>query len=91
MSSYHNIVGAQTVTVSDRSGWLKQLCINTAASGGTVTMYDNTAASGTKIGTITFPVSLTETTLCLVYQCKLDRGLTIVTTGADIDVTAIYS
>jgi hypothetical protein len=51
--AYANITTDATTTLKSVPGYLHTVCINTPAATGTITIYDNTAASGTKIGTIT--------------------------------------
>jgi hypothetical protein len=72
---YAHISGAATTVVKASPGLLQSLVINSAASR-TVTLYDNTAASGSEIAVLTLPAITTT-------------GLTIVTAAA-IDMTVIY-
>jgi len=51
--AYQNITTNTTTTVKSGPGFLHTICLNTAAANGTVTVYDNSAGSGTKIATIT--------------------------------------
>ena len=55
-----------------------------------VTIYDNTAGSGTIISTITFPAVLLSDVNYYDFECSFATGLTIVTSGATQDITAIY-
>lgn len=57
------------------------------AATETITIYDNTAASGTKIGTITVFAS---TNPCLTYDVNFTTGLTLVTATASSDLTVSY-
>lgn len=83
-----NIAGAATTTVVTGAGSLHSLIINTPVANGTITIYDNTAGSGTKIGTITFPATLLSSgPVSVIYDCKFAVGLTLVTVGASLDVT----
>ena len=61
--------------------------MNTPAATGTITIYDNTAASGTKIGTITSYASLPQ---CFTYDVAFWIGLTIVTATAAPDITVSF-
>lgn len=79
-----NITTATTTVLASRPGVLKQITINTTAAG-TITIYDNTAASGTKIGTI--KASAAEGTY--QYHGRFLTGLTIVT-GAASDITVSW-
>ena len=84
---YLNITGQATTTVKSGSGILHTICVNTPAATETITIYDNTAASGTKIGTITVFAS---TNPCLTYDGNFTVGLTLVTATASSDLTVSY-
>ena len=83
-SKYQNITGAATTTVRSGAGILRKIVVNTTAAG-TITIYDNTAGSGTKIGTM--KASIVEGTY--IYDCRFQTGLTIVT-GAASDITVCF-
>jgi hypothetical protein len=86
-TSYLNITGQATTVVKAAPGILTILCLNTPVATETIQMYDNTAASGTKIGLIT----VTSTTpTCLPYSVNFQIGLTIVTATASSDITVGY-
>lgn len=90
-SSYKNISTGTTTLVKGSPGTLQRIIMNKPLIGGVITIYDNTAGSGTKIGTITLPVlTLTEDVWCIDYGCAFTTGLTIVT-GNAMDVTVIYN
>lgn len=86
--SYASITSNATTTVKSGAGFLHRIVINTkGASSNTATIYDNTAGSGTKIGTL----DTTGGTASLTYNCAFSTGLTIVTsTGTSADLTVIY-
>ena len=84
---YTNITGQATTTVKSGGGILHTICVNTPAATETITIYDNTAASGTKIGTITVYAS---TNPCLTYDVNFTTGLTLVTATASSDLTVSY-
>ena len=84
---YLNITGQATTTVKSGGGILHIICVNTPAATETITIYDNTAASGTKIGTITVFAS---TNPCLTYDVNFTTGLTLVTATASSDLTVSY-
>ena len=84
---YTNITGQATTTIKSGSGVLHTICVNTAAATETITIYDNTAGSGTKIGTATVYAS---TNPCLTYDIYFATGLTIVTDTASSDLTISY-
>lgn len=83
-SNSTNISTNTTTTCKTGSGILRRITINTTAAGA-VTVYDNTAGSGTKIAT--FPSSAVVGTY--EYGCRFTTGLTIVTAAAS-DITVIW-
>lgn len=88
--TYLNITTATTTTVKSGSGLFNSLTINKQVATGVITIYDNTAASGTKIGTITAGAALlTDPPLQTIYNVKFSTGLTIVTSQA-ADLTISY-
>jgi hypothetical protein len=82
-----NIAGAATTTVKSGGGTLWRITFNKPVAASTVTIYDNTAGSGTKIGTITNTVDVKP--YFLKYGGRFETGLTIVTSGAD-DITVTF-
>ncbi len=86
--SFANITTATTTTVKSGAGVLHGVTVNTKGTiASTITIYDNTAGSGTKIGTID--------SLNLAGQFLFDvafaTGLTLVTTGTVApDITVSY-
>lgn len=86
-----NIAGAATYVVNAVAGRLWGLVVNKAVANGVITIYDNTAASGKKIATITHPATLLNSQISLDFQgAQFGIGLTVVTSAAD-DITVIYS
>jgi hypothetical protein len=84
---YKNITTDTTTTLKTGPGYLHTICINTPAATGTVTIFDNTTNSGTKIGTIT---SFASTVGCLTYDVAFWTGLTVVTATAAPDLTVTF-
>ena len=83
-----NMIGAATTTHITGSGTLGQITINQPIANGTITIYDNTAASGTVIGKITLPAVLLEQgPHTATYDAEFSLGLTVVTVGAAMDIT----
>lgn len=86
-----NIAGAATTVVKSGAGILGSITINKAVASATITIYDNTAASGLALATIT--LSSGGVTDVTPYGRDLDwmfgTGLTIVTSGAT-DITIGY-
>lgn len=81
---YTNITTDATTTIKSGGGILHTICINNPTATETITLYDNTVASGTKIGTITLAAT---TQGCFVYDINFATGLTIVTAVAASDIT----
>lgn len=99
INQYHNITGNATTTVKASAGLLRGICLNNNTTGGVVTVYDNTAASGTKIMTLQLgtpsggllsssgspgPVNLP------VLDVRFNTGLTIVTSGSTSNNITVY-
>lgn len=81
---------APTATiVATGNGVLHTITFNKPTATTVATIYNNTAASGTKIGTITIPASPIPVTL--TYDCAFGTGLTINTATAASDITVTYS
>lgn len=88
--NYANIASATTTTAKSGIGRFYQLVINKPVANGVITIYDNTAASGTKIATITLPATLLQDCVSLNFGgAVFGTGLTIVTSAAT-DITAIF-
>lgn len=68
---------ATTTTVKSGRGNLRMILI-TETAAGTITIYDNTTATGTVIGV--FKASVVENGY--EFNCRFLTGLTIVTAGA---------
>jgi len=83
--NFTNIATATTTVVKSGSGHLHSIVLGTTAAGA-ITVYDNTAGSGTKIGIL--KASIVEGTY--IYDCQFSTGLTIVTAGAS-DITVNYA
>lgn len=76
---YTNITTNTTTTVKTGPGMIHTLVVNTTPTGAnSVTIFDSTTGSGTKIGT--FAVTATDT--FMLYDVGFANGLTIVTTAA---------
>ncbi len=84
---YATSTTATTTTVKSGHGTLWRIIFNKPAALSTVTIYDNTAGSGTKIATITNTTDVKP--YFLKYGLYFETGLTIVTSGAD-DITVVY-
>ena len=87
-NDFANINTNTTTTVKSGAGVLKRIVVNKiGTSSNTCTIYDNTTATGTIIGTID-PV---HTQMVFEYDLVFSTGLTIVTAnGTAADITVIY-
>lgn len=84
MAAFTFITTAATTTVKSSAGKLVAIVVGTTAAGS-ITIYDNTAASGTKIGVL--KSSIAEGTY--LFNADFKTGLTIVTAAAS-DITVIW-
>lgn len=92
--NYTNITAAAptTTVIATGNGVLHTLTINTPTAAGVITIYDNTAASGTKIATITQPGTLlSDGQRTVTYDVYFSKGLTIVTATAAQDITVSWA
>lgn len=88
--SYNNITSQTTTTVKSGAGFLHAINFNKPLASGSVVIYDNTAGSGTTIGSILFPAVLLTDVSTYAYNVLFGTGLTIVTSGATQDITVSY-
>lgn len=86
---YSNILTATTTVCKTGFGKLSKIIINRSIASAVVTIYDNTAGSGTKIATITMPATLLQTHVTLDYNCNFGTGLTVVTSST-ADITVVF-
>ena len=85
-NSFTNIPTATTTTVKSGAGIVDRIIVNSGGASSTLVLYDNTAGSGTKIGTFT-----TAAQASLTLNCAFATGLTAVTAnGTAADITVIY-
>lgn len=89
--SFLNVTG--DTLVKSGSGFLHTVTImptDAAATAGTIVLYDNTAESGTIIGTIAI-VAAYLVPVTLTFDCSFSTGLYVgFTTTADVNVTVSY-
>lgn len=86
--SYSNITTNATTTVKSGAGTLHSIVVNTSGATDTITVYDSTTGSGTKIGTINSAATPGAT---LIYDVAFATGLTLVTAGTTPpDITVTY-
>lgn len=86
---FRNISAAATTVVKSGAGTLFGLVFNKLVALSVITIYDNTAASGTKIATITNPAGLLASQVHIPLWCEFGTGLTIVSSSTD-DFTVLY-
>ena len=85
-----NIAGAATTVVKASPGVLVAINVNKAVASGVITVYDNaSAASGTKVATITNPGTLLHSQIVFPLGCRMSNGIVVVTSQAD-DLTVVY-
>ncbi len=89
MSKYRNITSATTTVVSSKKCKLHRIKVNRAVANGVITIYDNTSATGTLIGTITSPATLLANHFTHEFGISTNVGLTIVTSAAE-DITVVF-
>lgn len=88
---YVNITAAAPTTTAVKAGpgVLHTITFNKPTATAVITLYDNTAASGSAlVGTITIPASPQPITLH--YDAAFNTGLTITTATAASDITVTY-
>ncbi len=85
---FNNITTATTTVVKSGAGVLHGVTVNTKGTvASTVTIYDNTAGSGSKIGIID-TLNLSGS---FFFDAAFATGLTVVTTGTVApDITVMY-
>jgi hypothetical protein len=86
---YYNLANVnETRTLKGGPGSLHRIVVNDANASGTLTLYDNTSASGTKIATI----AATDLTAgnSLDYGLDFFNGLTYVSDSSPGDFTFVY-
>lgn len=87
--NFLNITGQATTVVKAASGMLHTITFNKPVATATIVIYDNaSAASGTKLASITVPASPQPVTL--TYDAFFANGITVVTGVADEDITITY-
>ena len=87
VSLHTRISGATTVTVKSGAGFLRRITIN-RPTNGSATVYDSTTGTGTILAVINYTNGTSPSTL--EYGFNFTTGLTIVTTGANTDISVLY-
>jgi len=89
-----NITTQTTTVLKASAGQCGGISINTPVANAVITIYDNTSAAGTKIATITLPATLLSSGPIFWspgVAGKFATGLTVVTSGATMDITAYWN
>lgn len=98
-NKFRNMTGNSTVTVKSGGGVIRGIGINNNNTGGEITIYDNTAASGTKIATIQIGTPSggllssngQQSPNYVTMIAEFTTGLTVVTTSSsNNDITVYY-
>jgi hypothetical protein len=90
--TYAHINTAATTVVKSAPGMLQSINVNgTPGANETVTIFDNTAGSGTEVAVISLATTTVAPTSILFGAAgvMLKNGLTVVTTGTT-DLTVVY-
>lgn len=100
VNNYLRITGNATTVVSSGPGALAAILIGNNTTGGTITVYDNTAASGTVImqlniatpsGGLLSTSGQPSPVLIGPFGIEFLTGLTVVTSGSsNNDITILY-
>ena len=87
---YVHLTGNGTTVAKYGAGILHRVIINTLPNSGssTLTIYDNTAGSGTTLAVVTG--GSTGGPISLEYQASFNTGLTLVSAGTAWDLTIVY-
>lgn len=76
--TYYASFGTSPGTVKSSSGYLKRITILNPmmfGAAGTISVWDNTAASGTPMGTITIPAGTTAVPFSIPFEESFANGL----------------
>lgn len=85
---YAHMAAAATLVVKSGPGVLHTLTLNTPTEATVITVYDNTAGSGTVIAVVTVAAGMSPGTLFL--DAAFTIGCTVVMASANSDITLTY-
>jgi hypothetical protein len=89
---YTNIKTQTTTNIFEGRGVLRRIIINTPLANGVIKIYNNIVGSGAEVGIITQPATLlSDIPPTLPYNSVLGIGCTIVTSGANQNITVVWS
>lgn len=83
---FKNLSGAATTILKVGPGHLSRIIVGDGSGANTATLYDNTAGSGLVIATL----NVNKLQGTLDFGTDFSNGLTIVTTGADTNLTVVF-
>lgn len=98
-NKYRNITGNATTVVKSGNGVIRGISINNNNTGGTIIVYDNTSATGTKIATLYIGTPAggilssdgENPPNYVTMAAEFVTGLTVVTSGSSSnDITVYY-
>lgn len=85
-SSYYHVAGVTAGHLCKTGlGSFRRLCVNGAASGTVVTVYDGTSTGGAVMAVVT-----TSLPLHMEYFAQFNAGLFVVVAGASSDITITW-
>jgi hypothetical protein len=87
---FAHISGAATTVVKASPGLLSRIVVNSAAIGATITVFDNTAGSGSAVVVVPALAAAVGTPVSAEYDLRTTTGITVVTTGT-IDLTVVFN
>ena len=86
-----NITTQTTTVVKTGDAILEKIVVNKALANGTIAIYDDVAAvSGSLLATVTIPAAVLLNQFTLPYGMRMSKGITIVTGGANSDITVVF-
>ncbi|SRR6266481_7082780 len=88
IGTYVNITGTGNTVIKTLPGFLYSITFNTVVATGVITIFDNTTATGTKIGTITIPANPQPSTI--FFNLSFLVGCSISVATATQDLTVVY-
>ena len=83
---YNALVISATTTVKTGSGQTGGVFVSAASGSPTITVYDNTSASGTTLVSVFTPVASTA----YAFPCHFSTGLTVAVSGT-VSCTVFYA
>jgi hypothetical protein len=86
-----NIATQTTTLVKSGVSVLEKIIVNQALANGVIKIYDDVSAvAGSLKATITVPAAVLLNQFELNYDMVMDKGICIVTSGANNDITVTF-